>query len=159
MSGRRERTLLPARWTPRAHARAVMLSDRQRALQARGADGPGSVRWAGALLLLACAVLEVSQWRLYPMEDPGQVKALRALGCAIVLGLVGVRFCTAQPGSAHRVASALAALGGLLLLANALLATHERTGPVVVELLAGALALLAAAGTAVVEPLRARRPG
>lgn len=157
MSGRRDRTLLPARSTPRAHVRAQTFADRLRALRSRGADGPGSVRWAGALLLLACAVLVVSQWRLYPPEDPGQANALRALGCAVVLGLVGVRLCTAQPGPTHRVAAALAALAGVALLASALLATHERTGPVVVEVLAAALALVAAAGTVVVEPVRARR--
>lgn len=147
------------RSTPAARERAVAVSDRRRALEWRAGhgDGPGTVRPAGAVLLLLCGLLVAAQWSIYPPEHPGQDNALRALGCGILIGFVGLRFCTAQPGSTHRIASALGALGGLLLVANAVLAPHVLWGTSALEVCAGVVALAAAVATVVIEPIRWRR--
>ena len=110
-----------------------------------------------AVLLLLCGLLVAAQWSIYPPEHPGQDNALRALGCGILIGFVGLRFCTAQPGSTHRIASALGALGGLLLVANAVLAPHVLWGTSALEVCAGVVALAAAVATVVIEPIRWRR--
>ena len=95
------------------------------------------------------------------------VRALDGLPLAIELAAARMRVLSPAQLLSHlagrfqllasKAGSRQATLRGTIDWSWALLAPHERTGPVVVEVLAAALALVAAAGTVVVEPVRARR--
>ena len=103
-------------------------------------DGPAAVT-----MLLVAVFLLVCQWALYPTGLPGQTNANRALGCAIVLGLCGLRVLTSQPRQRHLVAGSLAGLASLTLLVNGLLAPHDRTVVAVAEGVCGALSVVSSA--------------
>jgi hypothetical protein len=137
------------RSTPAARRTSLELDRRRVALEqaARVAPRPAPVRPAAGTLLLIALFLVVSQWELYPIGIPGQDNAMRSLGCAIVLGLTGLRVLTAVPGQRHRISAGLAALAGLLLLLNGLLASHDRLSTGVAEVICGVLAVVAAAVT------------
>jgi hypothetical protein len=107
---------------------------------------------AAVLMLVVAAVLLVSQWELYPTELPGQTNANRALGCAIIVALCGLRILLGQPGATHRISAALAGLAGLALLLNGLLAAHDRAAAAGAESICGALVDLAALVVAAHEP-------
>jgi peptidoglycan/LPS O-acetylase OafA/YrhL len=131
----------------RAGARedAVGSNDRTRALEAAATRRPPP-RWslaAGALLMLAVAVLTAAQWELVAPTTAGRDNSFRDTGLAILLGLAGLRMLTSR-GGRHRVATAVALLAGLGLVLAALLTGHDRTGLAVVEAACGALAVLCA---------------
>lgn len=145
--------------TPAARSRSRELDRRRVALEqaARAAPRPALVRPAAGALLLVTLFLVVSQWELYPIGIPGQDNAGRSLGCAIVWGLAALRVLTAEPGQTHRLSAGLAALAGLFLLLNGLLASHDRLSTEVAEVVCGALAVVAAAVTSTREQTSAVR--
>lgn len=147
--------------TPRSRRKSRELDHRRQALEraAIEAPRPSMVRPAAALLLLVAVFLLVSQRELYPTELRGQTNTGRSLGCVIVLALAGLRILTAQPGHRLRISSGLAALAGVLLILNGLLARHDRFATAVAEVICGALAFFAAAVVFTHEPQPPRRPG
>ena len=146
--------------TPESREKSRELDHRREALEQAAVEAPrpAMVRPAAGILLLIALLLLVSQWELYPIGIPGQTNANRSLGCAIVLGLAGLRILTSQPDQRVRVSSALAALAGLSLILNGLLARHDRLSTAVAEGCCGALSWAAAAVVVVHEPIPPRQP-
>lgn len=135
------------RSTRASRNRSRRLEQRRRAPEraAIEAPRPSLLGPAAIILLLVALFLLVAQWELYPRELPGQTNANRALACAIVVALAGLRVLTAQPGRAHRLSGGLAAAAGLALLLNALVSPHDRGITQATDLLSGALVMLAGA--------------
>ena len=94
-------------------------------------------------------VLMVSQWELYPLELPGQSNATRALGCAIVIGLAGMRILEGGAPQPHTVSVVATVVAGSLLTVNGAFADHARTATVAVEVICGLFCVLCAGGLAV----------
>lgn len=113
---------------------------------------------AAIVMLVIAAILLVSQWELYPTEFPGQANANRSLGCAIILAMCGLRILLSQPETTHRISAGLAALAGLTLLLNGLLAAHDLTAAAGTECVCGALVLTAGLVVAAHQPAARRAP-
>lgn len=133
--------------TPTSRRRARQLEHRLDALEAatRQAPRPYPVRPAAVALIVVAVFLLVAQWELYPTETPGQTNANRALGCAIVIAVCGLRVAVGQPHRPRRSWAAVAAVAGLLLLLNGLLSPHERFATALAECVCGGIVLLSAA--------------
>lgn len=129
-----------------ARERTAALDHRRLALEraAHEAPRPGPTRAAAVVLLLVTVFLTVAQWEIYPLEFPGQANATRALGVAIVVGVVGLRLIT-SPDTSHRVASTVAVVAGLALVLNGSLADHDETSTAAVEVVVGTLVCVSAA--------------
>jgi hypothetical protein len=146
--GRERRGVAPGDMVtaPRAVETSRRVDRRRRRLERAAASAPRRipVRPTGGVLVLVAMFLLVSQWELYPLELPGQTNATRALGCAIVVGLSGMRVLEAGAGRSH-TAPALATLasGGLLIL-NGAVADHARTATAAVEVACGVVCVVCA---------------
>lgn len=129
---------------PRIERTARELDQRRRAMEQASIDAPrpSFIQPAGGLLALIAVLPLVSQWELYPTELPGKNNALRALGCAIVLGLASMRLLAAQPRSPHLITGGFTLLAALALVLNGFLASHDRTSTAAAEVICGALAAL-----------------
>jgi hypothetical protein len=90
--------------------------------------------------------LLISQWELYPLELPGQSNATRALGCAIVVGIAGMRIIEAGAGPRFTISIAATAAAGILLALNGAVADHAQTATAAVEITCGLACLLCAGG-------------
>ena len=99
--------------------------------------------------MMVTIVLMVSQWELYPLELPGQSNATRALGCAIVIGLAGMRIIEGGALQPHTVSVVATVVAGTLLTLNGAFADHARTATVAVEVVCGLFCVLCAGGLAV----------
>ena len=122
--------------------------------QAHQARATAWTRPAGWTLLLIAAVLLVSQWELVAHTVTGRTNSYRDTAVTTVLALAGLRLAFA-PGR-HHIAAGLTALAGLGLVLNGLLAGHDHTGLTVLEVTAGAVALVCAVA-ATVSPASGRR--
>lgn len=132
----------------RAEATARRVDCRRRRLERAAATTPWRfpVRPTGGALVMVTIVLLVSQWELYPLELPGQSNATRALGCAIVVGIAGMRIIEAGPGHPLTVSIVTTAAAGILLALNGAVADHARTATAAVEMSCGLLCAICAGG-------------
>lgn len=115
----------------------------------RAMTGPVGVRRdfirVGALTVLSAGGwLALSQWFVYPVTATGQDNALRAVGVAVVLIFAGLWLML---HGRSVVATAVAVLASLAMLAVAFLADHDRGASVVSELAAALTGLLGCALT------------
>lgn len=129
-----------------ARERVAGVEVRRRELERRGWTAPTRppTRPAGVLLVLVAVFLLVAQWGLYPLERPGQTNAVRALGAAVLLGLVAARLF-AVTDRVPRVSTAVGASVGVALLLNGALARHDRTATAAAEVVCGVLVCLVGA--------------
>ncbi|GAA1953194.1 hypothetical protein GCM10009798_10460 [Nocardioides panacihumi] len=130
--------------SPAARADSVATAERVRRVRARSvvtSAGPYD-RPAGWTILIGVLVLVWTQWGI-SAEGTTTMRAdsFRAVAAAIVLGLAGIR-CVAGAG-VHRVAGWVAALAGELLVLQGVFAPHQLLGRSVVEVMVGAVAVLA----------------
>ena len=136
---------------PRAVATSRHVDRRRRRLERAAATAPlrVPVRPIGGALMMVTIVLLVSQWELYPLELPGQSNATRALGCAIVIGLAGIRIIEGGAPPPHTVSVVATVVAGSLLTVNGAFADHARTATVAVEVVCGLFCVICAGGLAV----------
>lgn len=134
--------------SPQAVTSARRVDRRRRRLEHAAATVPWRfpVRPTGGALVIVTIILLVSQWELYPLELPGQSNATRALGCAIVVGIAGMRIIEAGAGHRFTVSIAAAAVAGILLTLNGALADHARTATAAVEMTCGLTCAICAGG-------------
>jgi hypothetical protein len=130
--------------TPPARHDAVASNRRTREL-GRAAHHPGPVAWApvaGWTCLLITAILVVSQWNLVAHDAAGASNSFRDTGCAILLGVSGLRVAVAT--SRQLIASGGVLVAGLALVLGAVLAEHHHRGLQLVEVASGCLAVVCA---------------
>lgn len=115
------------------------------------APRPALAPLGGVVLLIVAVFLLAAQWAIYPIGSMSQNNAIRSLAVAIVAGMAGLRILVGLPG-AHRVATALALLAGIVLVVNAALSDHEIWDTAVIEATSGVLVALSAL-VAMLSPL------
>jgi len=134
--------------SPQAVTTARRVDRRRRRLERAAATAPRRfpVRPTGGALVVVTITLLISQWELYPLELPGQSNATRALGCAIVVGIAGMRIIEAGAGPRFTISIAATAAAGILLALNGAVADHAQTATAAVEITCGLACLLCAGG-------------
>ena len=130
--------------TDRAHADAAASNQCTRRLE-DAAHHPSKAHWApvaGWMCMLITATLVVSQWNLVAHNATGASNNFRDTGCAILLGLCGLRVAVVP--DRHRIAAAVILISGLGLVLGGTLAEHDHLGLQLVEVTCGCLAVACA---------------
>ncbi len=129
---------------PAAVRDAVRTDETRRRLEASstGVSGAGWAPVAGWLLLSVTVVLVVAQGSVVAHTTTGRDNGYRDTGLAILIGLAGLRLI--QTPGRHLITAGVTLVCGAALVANGLVADHDRTVTVVVEVAAGCVAVLCA---------------
>lgn len=144
---------------PRAQAIARAEDDRRVELlrERAAAPLPSFAMGAGWVLVLVAVVLVVAQGALIGHDPTGRWNSYRDEGLAILIGLAGLRIGLA--GRRHPVAAAVAVVAGVGAVLNGFLAAHDNPGLPVVEIVCGAVAILAGSVAAVSPDAERTRTG
>ncbi len=128
---------------PRAHTDASRAStSAEVAPMARPSTPDRRPTIAGLILLGVAVFLVLSQPWFIAHSATGRASAFRDVGLAVIVGLAGLRIATGL--RTHPIAIGLAVLGGVGLVLGGVLAQHDRTSLATVEVICGAVAILAA---------------